>query len=103
MAKVVVKKYEFTPRKTLKIKMLQLHRYEERGDGPAQAILQSNSQARAIRKAVETREELDRIKERVTQVSFYILSSLCFPIVSQLYLCILPTLILLFRLWIRTI
>jgi len=49
--------------------MLELQRYEERGDGPAQAILQANSQARAIRKAVETREELERIRERVTQVT----------------------------------
>ena len=51
-----------------KPKMLELQRYEERGDAPARAILQANSQARAIRKAVETQEELSKIKERVTRV-----------------------------------
>lgn len=50
--------------------MLQIQRYEERGDAPAQAILQANSQARAIRKAIETQEELERIKERVVRVCF---------------------------------
>ncbi|XP_032227356.2 uncharacterized protein LOC5503188 isoform X2 [Nematostella vectensis] len=39
----------------------------ERGDAPAQAILQANSRAQALRKATETQEELTKIRERVTR------------------------------------
>lgn len=51
--------------------MLQIERYEERGDAPSQAILQSNAKARAIRKAIETQEELEQIKERVIRVGIW--------------------------------
>lgn len=49
--------------------MFEIDRYKERGDAPAQNILRSNSHSRAIRKAAETQEELEKIKERVIRVS----------------------------------
>ena len=40
----------------------------ERGDAPAQAVLHSNAQAMALRKAAETQEELGKITDRVDKV-----------------------------------
>lgn len=40
----------------------------DRGDGPAQAVLQENSRARSLRKVAETQEELAFIRERVAKV-----------------------------------
>ena len=42
--------------------------FSERGDAPAQAVLQDNSRARALRKAAETQEELTLINDRVSRV-----------------------------------
>jgi hypothetical protein len=50
--------------------MMELDRYGERGDAPAQSIIRANSHARAIRKAAVTQEELLRIKERVIRVQY---------------------------------
>ncbi|XP_065063858.1 myosin-10-like [Rhopilema esculentum] len=47
----------------------------ERGDAPAQAVLHSNAQAMALRKAAETQEELGKITDRVDKtLSSYILA-----------------------------
>ena len=49
--------------------MLESEGYEERGDGPAQAVLRANAEQQAVRQAIETQEELRRIRQRVCVVS----------------------------------
>ena len=49
--------------------MLKSESYLERGDAPAQAVLRANAEQQAVRKAIETQEELHKIRERVCIVS----------------------------------
>jgi hypothetical protein len=49
--------------------MLKSESYLERGDAPAQAVLRANAEQLALRKAIETQEELHKIHERVCIVS----------------------------------
>lgn len=49
--------------------MLESEGYEERGDGPAKAVLRANAEQQAVRQAIETQEELQRIRQRVCVVS----------------------------------
>ena len=49
--------------------MLKSETYLERGDAPAQAVLRANAEQQAVRKAIETEEELHKIRERVCIVS----------------------------------
>lgn len=41
----------------------------DRGDAPALAVIRANAEQKALRKAVETQEELHRIRERICWVS----------------------------------
>ena len=41
----------------------------ERGDAPALAVLRANAEQQALRQAIETQEELQKIKDRVCIVS----------------------------------
>lgn len=52
--------------------MLKSESYLERGDAPAQAVLRANAEQQAVRKAIETQEELHKIRERVCIVSSYL-------------------------------
>jgi hypothetical protein len=49
--------------------MLRSESYLERGDAPAQAVLRANAEQQSVRKAIETQEELHKIRERVCIVS----------------------------------
>lgn len=51
--------------------MLEVEDFSERGDAPALAIIQDNARKKAVRQVVETQEELTRIHERVTRVSYF--------------------------------
>ena len=44
----------------------------ERGDAPAQAVIHANAQARSLRKAAETQEELREVSDRVSQVTLVV-------------------------------
>lgn len=49
--------------------MLESEGYEERGDAPAKAVLRANADQQAVRQAIETQEELQKIRHRVCVVS----------------------------------
>lgn len=55
--------------------MLESEGYLERGDGPAKAVLRANAEQQAIRRAMETREELEKIRNRVCVVRKIVLNS----------------------------
>ena len=72
--------------------MLKSESYLERGDAPAQAVLRANAEQQAVRKAIETQEELHKIRERVCIVSIEQLSFEMFGRFSALgILCFITT------------
>ena len=64
--------------------MLDVEDFSERGDAPALAIIQDNARKKAVRQVVETQEELTRIHERVTRVSYFYRPFFSLPILSAL-------------------
>ena len=49
--------------------MLEVH---DLGDGPSKAVVEKTTRARQLRRVEETRQELSKIKDRVTRVTAFV-------------------------------